>query len=139
MAVSSRVQWVDAAKGMAILLVALHHAVILLGQMDLTAGPWGQVNRTLQVFRMPLFFAASGLFAASVINRPWKVLWSSRLSLLAWVFLLWSVIRFLYFTVLPMEARPQETNLMKLLAAPLLPTSGLWFIHALLFFLSLPS
>ena len=134
MAVSSRVQWVDAAKGMAILLVALHHSVILLGQMDLIAGPWVQVNRNLQVFRMPLFFAASGLFAASVISRPWKVLWSSRLSLLAWVFLLWSIIRFLYFTVLPMEARPQETDLIRLLTAPLLPTSGLWFIHALLFF-----
>ncbi|NKX56877.1 acyltransferase [Arthrobacter sp. E918] len=114
--------------------MVLHHSVILLGQMDLVWGPWAQLNRTLQVFRMPLFFAASGLFAASVLARPWKALWSSRLSLFVWIFLLWSVIRFLYFVAVPMEARPQETDLDRLLAAPLLPMSGLWFVHALFFF-----
>lgn len=127
-------EWVDAAKGIAILLVALHHSVILLGQNGLLAGPWVQATVALQVLRMPLFFAASGLFAGSVIRRTWPHLWSSRLSLLVWTFLLWSVLRFAYFSVVPMDARPEENNPWLLLLAPVLPTSGLWFLHALVVF-----
>lgn len=130
----ARVDWVDTAKGIAIFLVAVHHSVLLLDQAGLLSGLWMTVNKAFQIFRMPLFFATSGLFAASVVARPWKDLWSRRLSLLVWVFGLWSVIRFVYFLCVPMDARPQETNPWLLLLAPLAPSTGLWFLHALFFF-----
>lgn len=132
--VHDRVEWVDVAKGIAIMLVVLYHSVLLLQQMGVENDALHQASMALQVLRMPLFFTAAGIFAGSVVRRPWGRLWSSRLSLLVWTFLLWSVLRFTYFMVVPMEARPQETSLLVLLTAPILPRSGLWFLHSLVAF-----
>lgn len=131
---TSRVEWVDAAKGIAILLVVVHHSVLILGQLGLLAGPWAQINNAFQVFRMPVFFAAAGLFAASALDRSWQVLWERRLSLYVWVFAVWTIARFLYFLAFPIAERPGETDLIALALAPLLPSTGLWFLHALFFF-----
>lgn len=130
----SRLEWVDSAKGLAILLVVIHHTVLILAQLDILAGPWLQINNAFQVFRMPVFFAAAGLFAMSAVTGPWKTLWSRRLSLYVWVFVVWTLIRFGYFLVFPIEARPDETDPWLLLLAPILPSTGLWFLHALFCF-----
>lgn len=130
----SRVEWVDVAKGIAILLVVLYHSALIGMQTGLVNSAWDDLNDALAAFRMPMFFFASGLFAQSVVRRPWGRLWSSRLALLVWMFALWSVIRFAYFVVVPMEARPHETSLGRLVASPVLPSSGLWFLQALLLF-----
>ncbi|MFC7400955.1 acyltransferase family protein [Citricoccus sp. GCM10030269] len=122
------------AKGVAILLVVLMHTILMVGQMGVDAERLWAISEDLQVLRMPLFFAASGIFAGSVVRRPWGRLWSSRLSLLVWTFLLWSLLRFGYFLLMPMEARPQETDPMRLLMSLVEPTSGLWFLHALVVF-----
>jgi uncharacterized membrane protein YcfT len=129
-----RVEWVDVAKGLAIVLVAIYHANLLLSQSGLGVPVWDDINAVFVTVRMPLFFLAAGIFAASVVQRPWRMLWASRLALLAWAFLLWTVIRFVYFSVVPMELRPFETSVTRLLAAPVWPTSGLWFLHALVVF-----
>ena len=131
---AGRVIWVDVAKGIAIVLVVLFHATIFLKRSGFHHEVWPELNQTLAVLRMPLFFASSGLFAASVVARPWRVLWATRLSLLVWVFLLWSLLRVCYFSLLPDDLRTNETGIVALLAAPLLPTSALWFLHALVAF-----
>ncbi len=134
MRADERVAWVDIAKGVAILLVVLNHAALLGVQSGIADPRWLEWNTMLAASRMPLFFFASGLFAGSVVQRPWGKLWSSRLALLVWMFLLWTVIRFTYFTVMPMEARPIENSVLYLVLSPLWPTSGLWFLFALVLF-----
>lgn len=133
----TRVDWVDIAKGIAIVLVVLYHSALLSMQAGLAPDWWADVNADLEAFRMPLFFFASGLFAQSAVRRSWRGLWSSRIALLAWAFVLWSVLRFVYFTTVPMQSRPDETDLIRLLLGPVWPTSGLWFLHALIVFLVL--
>lgn len=131
---SRRVEWVDILKGFAIPLVALYHSAALGVKIDYANPVWSTLNTALEAFRMPVFFFASGIFARSVIARPWRRMWSSRLALLVWAFLLWTVIRYLYFLAVPMPSRPWETDPVALLLAPVWPTSGLWFLHALVVF-----
>ncbi|MGV9713265.1 acyltransferase family protein [Gordonia sp. NPDC003424] len=130
----TRTRWVDIAKGMAIVLVALYHAGLFLTAADLADDVWLDINEVFRVFRMPLFFFASGLFALSVIRRPWVSMWSSRLALLVWAFLLWSVVRFGFFTIVDSPLPLDETAVKRLVIAPLWPQTGLWFLHALVVF-----
>lgn len=121
----------DIAKGIAIVLVVLNHSTLLLSQNDLADPLWAKINSNFRSFRMPLFFFASGVFAASAMKRPWKQFWNSKLAIFCWTYAIWVIIRFVYFLAVPMEARPQETSLERLLLAPFWPTTGLWFLFAL--------
>jgi len=130
----TRVDWVDGAKGIAIMLVALAHAVQFTVLSGLAPEVWNKINLVFIVFRMPLFFLASGLFAASIIKRTWPTLWRTRLSLLVWALLLWTLVRYGYFSLLPNPAGFDETNPVNLLLTPLRPSNGLWFLYALALF-----
>jgi len=132
--IRSRVEWVDAAKAIAIFMVALAHSVQWTVPTGLAPEWWDRVNLLFIVFRMPLFFLASGLFAASVIARGWRELWRSRLSLLVWALLLWTVVRYLFFLAVPNPTGMDETDPVDLLLAPVRPSNGLWFLYALALF-----
>ncbi|MEE3851380.1 acyltransferase [Gordonia sp. LSe1-13] len=131
---TARTRWVDIAKAIAILLVALHHSILFLTAAGLAGDVWTDIDDVFVVFRMPLFFFASGLFALSVIRRPWARLWQTRLALLVWVFAVWSVVRFGFFHIVDSPLPLDETKLLRLAVAPLWPQTGLWFLHALVVF-----
>ncbi|PPI25989.1 acyltransferase [Rathayibacter sp. AY1B5] len=130
----ARITWVDTAKGIAIILVALAHSVQWTTTAGIAPDSWNDINLLLITFRMPLFFLASGLFAGSVLTRSWSELWRSRLSLLVWAFLLWSVVRFLFFLVVPNPGGTDESDPLALLLQPVMPHNGLWFLYALTIF-----
>lgn len=132
-----RVVWVDVARGMSVALVVLYHASLLLNENGLGDPHWRDVDGALASLRMPLLFTVSGLLAGAAIRRPWRSLWDSRLALLVWLVPLWAVLRFAAFTVAPMESRPTETSVLRLIASPLWPGTGLWFLQALFAFLVL--
>ena len=134
LAASTRVLWVDAAKGIAILMVALAHSVQWTTQTGLAPDLWNRINLLFIVFRMPLFFLASGLFAASILRRSWPELWRTRLSLLVWALMLWSVIRFVYFRIAPDPSGLDPARLDDLLLSAVRPINGLWFLYALAVF-----
>jgi uncharacterized membrane protein YcfT len=133
-AASGRVAWIDTAKGIAILMVALAHSVQWLSLTGLTPGVWDRINLVFIVFRMPLFFLASGLFAGSILKRSWPALWRTRLSLLVWALLVWTLVRFGYFVLFPTPTGMDETSLVDLALAPVRPSNGLWFLYALALF-----
>ncbi len=127
-----RLPALDVARGLAIVLVVLHHAVLHLDAAHLLPAGWRSVNGELVLLRMPLFFLVSGLLAASAAGRSWGRLLRSRLVPLLWVFALWSLVRFAVFRVVTPRFQPWEADsLVPLLLAPLRPTTGLWYLYAL--------
>ncbi len=130
----ARLEWVDLVKGLAIVLVAVFHAGRLMHQAGLVGDTWIQVNQVFSLLRMPVFFAASGLFLGSVVRRTWPELWRTRLSLLVWPFAVWLLVRFAWFQLVPLPSRPSENEVGRLLASAYAPANGLWFLHALVLF-----
>ena len=68
-----RVAWVDAAKGLCILLVVLMHATLGVEKATGTATALNGFIDWAKPFRMPDFFLISGLFLAARIDRLGRV------------------------------------------------------------------
>jgi uncharacterized membrane protein YcfT len=129
------VQWVDVAKGVAIFLVAVHHAVLFLTAHDWLPEAVPRLNDYLGTFRMPLFFLASGLFAAGTLRSSWAVVMRKRVLFFAWLYLVWLLVRFGFFALVPNPTLPGEGRRpLDLLVGLVVPSTGLWFIYALAIF-----
>jgi uncharacterized membrane protein YcfT len=66
-----RVDWVDYAKGICIVMVVMMHSVL---GVEAAAGQTGFMHLLVafaKPFRMPDFFLISGLFLSVVIDRDW--------------------------------------------------------------------
>ena len=133
---SSRVAWVDAAKGLSILLVVAHHSVMFLQTHGLAPPAVVAANTALASMRMPLFFLASGLFVAGPLAAPWRTLLHKRIAFFLYLFVLWTLLRFAFFHIPAMAAVDpyDSTNVVDLALALLIPGSGMWFIYALALF-----
>src|SRR5260370_34047531 len=67
-----RVDWVDYAKGICIVMVVMMHSVL---GVEAAAGQTGFMHWLVmfaQPFRVPDFFLISGLVLAGVIDRAWR-------------------------------------------------------------------
>ena len=67
-----RIDWVDYAKGICIVMVVMMHSVL---GVEAAAGQTGFMHALVafaKPFRMPDFFLISGLFLPLVIDRDWR-------------------------------------------------------------------
>ncbi len=134
---TERIGWVDTGRGIAILLVALFHSANWLLGAGFNIPYWREINEALSSMRMPLFFALSGLFAPKWLIRPWRDLWTVKVRLYLWVFLLWEVVGsvvFLLGQTMKGEGFGVRDAVLGLLVSPVLPRFELWFIWALSIF-----
>lgn len=131
-----RTAWVDAAKGICIVLVVLHHTVMFLEPHGLVPAPLSMLNTALASLRMPLFFLASGLFLAAALARPWRTLLHRRVALFGWLYLLWTATQFAVIAALPAGTAPDlaTQDVTGLLLSPVLPAPSMWFLYALAVF-----
>ena len=131
----SRLDWVDAAKGAAVLLVVLTHAYAYARVLGADNAVWQLVNDVGSLMRMPLFFLLSGLFAASWMRRSWGELLRGKVLLLMWVYAVWVVIRFVFFALVPNLVAPNESAaLWRLLIQAIWSSTPTWFLYALALF-----
>lgn len=135
-----RTDWVDAAKGLSIVLVVVLHSTLWLYQAGLVSDPGlNRFNAVFESVRMPLFFAMSGLFAAKWLRAPWSELLHSKVSVLLWAFVLWQVTVFGY-RVAGGAILPEVTDgnlrsqVLFLIVSPVRPNAELWFLWALMVF-----
>ncbi len=128
-----RVEWVDAAKGMTILLVVLHHLTLFLQPHGFVPGPVATINMGLTSLRMPLFFLASGLFFAGPLAGSWRVLLHKRVALFGYLYVLWATLQFLEMSLLPPGvAAPEVTqDAAEYVTLLLVPAPAMWFLYAL--------
>src|ERR1700738_3983228 len=89
-----RIDWVDYAKGICIVMVVMMHSVL---GVELAAGGTGFMHVLVafaKPFRMPDFFLISGLFLALVIGRDWRLYLDRKVVHFAYFYLLWVTIQF---------------------------------------------
>jgi uncharacterized membrane protein YcfT len=91
---SDRVDWVDYAKGICIVMVVMMHSVL---GVELARGETGFMHALVtfaKPFRMPDFFLISGLFLPLVINRDWRIYLDRKVVHFAYFYVLWVTIQF---------------------------------------------
>jgi uncharacterized membrane protein YcfT len=91
---AARVDWVDYAKGICIVMVVMMHSVL---GVEAAAGQTGFMHVLVafaKPFRMPDFFLISGLFLAVVIDRDWRTYLDRKVVHFAYFYLLWVTIQF---------------------------------------------
>ena len=91
---SARIDWVDYAKGICIVMVVMMHSVL---GVEAAAGESGFMHALVafaKPFRMPDFFLISGLFLSVVIDRDWRTYLDRKVVHFAYFYLLWVTIQF---------------------------------------------
>ena len=131
---NTRVEWVDTARGIAIIAVVMFHAAIFLAAAD-SSWQWESVMQSLETFRMPLFFFAAGLFSAKILRQTFAELWHRRIALFLYLYVLWSVIRWVFFQPVPFALTGNDPSDWRELATIFVwPSGGLWFLYALMIY-----
>lgn len=129
-----RLDWVDVAKGICIILVVMMHSTL---GVEKAAGTVSSLNAFIEwarPFRMPDFFLISGLFLAARIGRPWRAYFDTKVVHFAYFYLLWVNIQF----ALKAPGMVRELGLSGTVESYLLsyvqPFGTLWFIYLLAMF-----
>lgn len=90
---SPRVDWVDVAKGVCIVMVVMMHSTL---GVEKAVGETGWMHHAVafaKPFRMPDFFLISGLFLALVIDRPWRLYLDRKVVHFLYFYVLWLLIQ----------------------------------------------
>jgi len=126
-----RVDWVDYAKGICIVMVVMMHSTL---GVEAAAGREGWLHALVafaKPFRMPDFFLISGLFLARVIDRDWRLYLDRKVVHFAYFYVLWMTIQFV-FKAPGLAAQDGVTAVISLYAVSFIePFGTLWFIYLL--------
>ena len=93
-AADGRVDWVDYAKGICIVMVVMMHSVLGVELASAQTGFMHAVVAFAKPFRMPDFFLISGLFLPLVIDRDWRTYLDRKVVHFAYFYVLWVTIQF---------------------------------------------
>ena len=129
---SSRVAWVEIAKGWCIVLVVMMHSALGVGLAVGEAGWLHAIVAFAKPFRMPDFFMVAGLFLGRAIDLPWRIYLDRKAVNFLYFYALWLLI--------VLGAKAGELGI--LATWPFLavyawsfvePFSSMWFIYLLPF------
>jgi uncharacterized membrane protein YcfT len=127
----ARIDWVDYAKGICIVMVVMMHSVL---GVELAAGQTGFMHILVafaKPFRMPDFFLISGLFLSVVIDRDWRTYLDRKVVHFAYFYVLWVTIQF-GFKAPSFAAESSWAHAGYLYLESLIePFGTLWFIYLL--------
>jgi len=130
-AASDRLDWVDYAKGICIVMVVMMHSVL---GVEAAAGQTGFMHHVVEFarpFRMPDFFLISGLFLSRVIDRDWRIYLDRKVVHFAYFYVLWVTIQF-GFKAPAFAAEMGWGGVAKLYLLSFIdPFGTLWFIYLL--------
>ena len=129
---ANRLQWVDMAKGLSILLVVMMYSAFSTGEDTGGTGILHWVIGFATPFRMPEFFLISGLFLPLVISRSWARYADRRVVHYLYFYALWALIHIVFKEAL--IARDPGTAVSYLAWAIIEPYGVLWFIYMLAVF-----
>ena len=129
-----RIDWVDVAKGICIILVVMMHSTL---GVEKAIGQTGMLSHFIawaQPFRMPDFFLISGLFLARRINIPWRAYLETKVVHFAYFYILWMTIQFGFKGPGIMAAEGIGSAVTQYALGLIDPFGTLWFIYLLAIF-----
>jgi uncharacterized membrane protein YcfT len=130
-----RVEWVDVAKGVCIIMVVMMHSTLGVEKAAGAPGWMGYVVEFARPFRMPDFFLIAGLFLASRIDAPWRLFLDRKVLHFAYFYTLWLTIQFAFKAPGMLAESGWEGMAREYLMAFVEPWGTLWFIYHLALFL----
>lgn len=130
---AGRIEWLDHAKGLCIILVVMLYATDLAADRAGHEGWLHAVAHFAKPFRMPDFFLLSGLLLPLVIDRPWRRYVDRKVVHFAYFYVLWVTILFAFKAAISM-AEGGGDPWAAYLVAFVRPYSMLWFIYMLAVF-----
>lgn len=131
-----RVDWVDYAKGLSIILVVSTHSMFVDPNSGLYSETIIFLNDLVHRVRMPLFFFLSGLFIHKAMTSSIQSFLRFKVSHLLYLYVLWSIIRYLTSTVPEhILLGGADGGLGSIFKIFISPPATLWFIYALLVFM----
>ena len=128
---SARIDWVDYAKGLCIILVVMMHSTLGVEKATGQLSWMHEVVEWARPFRMPDFFLISGLFLASRIDRPWRSYLDSKVIHFAYFYALWVTIQFAAKGYGMTQDLGVGGALQAYLMSFIQPFGTLWFIYLL--------
>jgi len=126
---TNRLDWVDTAKGLSIILVVMMHSAYGVGDDTGHIGYLNYIIGWATPFRMPEFFLISGLFLSQVIARPWRPYSDRRIVHYFYFYGLWAVLQILFKVGL--GTGDFGSALSGVALAIVEPYGVLWFIYML--------
>ncbi|MBO6639620.1 MAG: acyltransferase family protein [Roseitalea sp.] len=131
-----RIEWVDQARGICIMLVVMMHSTLGVG---LALGGEGWLHGAVafaEPFRVPAFFVIAGLFAHRVMDWQWRRFVDRRIVHYVYFYALWVTIQFVFKAPQIAHDDGLPAAIGAYLTAFVQPFGTLWFIYLLpLFFL----
>ncbi|MFC4760737.1 acyltransferase family protein [Fructobacillus durionis] len=127
-----RIEWVDVAKAVGILLVVYGH--VLLGAHD--AGLWSDTlnyriqHSVIYTTHMPLFFFLSGIFAIKWVQRTPKIALTQKLRSLIIPYFVWGFIQAIVMQVVSKNTNNGQ-GISNALQLPFIPYAQFWFLYDL--------
>jgi uncharacterized membrane protein YcfT len=126
-----RVDWVDIAKGICIIMVVMFHSVLGVEVETGTVGWMHTIIAFARPFRMPDFFLISGLFLGLVIDRSWRRFLDRRVVHFVYFYILWLTIQFLFKAPAIAMDEGVPAAIGSYFFAYVEPFGTLWFIYML--------
>ncbi|MGZ5841893.1 MAG: acyltransferase family protein [Xanthobacteraceae bacterium] len=128
---TARVDWVDYAKGICIVMVVMMHSVLGVEQAAGQIGFMHALVAFAKPFRMPDFFLISGLFLGLVIDRDWRTYLDRKVVHFAYFYVLWVTIQFGFKAPVFAAANGWAHVGFLYLESFIEPFGTLWFIYLL--------
>lgn len=132
----SRIEWVDSARGIGIVLVVFGHTLggmLSARQLD-PAGLGKSVFDAIYTFHMPLFFLLSGFFIVPRVDRGTRQFLAASLSSIVLPYFLWGAIQSIVIaTAGSLVTAPVPLSGMLIVRMLWSPPSQFWFLYALFF------
>ena len=130
-----RVDWVDVAKGICIIMVVMMHSTLGVEKAAGEPGWMGYLVEFARPFRMPDFFLIAGLFLARRIDGPWRLYLDRKVLHFVYFYVLWLTIQFAFKAPGMLAEQGVNGTVREYLTAFVEPWGTLWFIYHLALFL----
>jgi fucose 4-O-acetylase-like acetyltransferase len=129
----SRIDWIDTAKGLGIILVVVGHVMRGLTAAHVMDSSFAVkfTDAWIYSFHMPFFFFLSGLFLFhSATKSSLREFISEKTRMIAYPYVVWSIVTVLLKAVLgPIPNTPRDLS--DLLLIPYSPIEQFWFLYVL--------